>query len=363
MAAKRTGISRELIIHPGETLAEVLEERNISQADLAARTGVSAVFVSNVINGKKDISGNFANALEYALGVPKSFWMNLQVKYDVELMEFNELQTITDEERRARESLKEIVKYLRDKGEMEVSEKKEESILSLRKKLMVSNLVNVRELIPAMAIRNGSDSAYNRDVLGAWIRLCQMEGENKTVSGVFHSCNTEQLVNKIKMIMLNDKADKREELELIFAENGIVFSLVKHFQGAPVQGYVAQKKDNTYQMAVTLRNAYAENFWFSILHELGHIVNGDAGKTRFVDDGMSFEKETAADEFAKNALLSKIDYQVFLKEGDFSLEGIKRFAASQNVKPYIVIGRLQRDERMEYQRFSRYKEIYKWLEI
>ncbi len=35
MAGKKTGISRELIIHPGETIADILEERGITQAELA----------------------------------------------------------------------------------------------------------------------------------------------------------------------------------------------------------------------------------------------------------------------------------------------------------------------------------------
>lgn len=53
MATKRTGISRDLIIHPGETIADVLEERGITQSELAARTNVSPAYVSNVIAGKK----------------------------------------------------------------------------------------------------------------------------------------------------------------------------------------------------------------------------------------------------------------------------------------------------------------------
>ena len=74
MAEKKTGISHNLIIHPGETIADVLEERGITQAELSSRAGVSSAYVSNVIAGKKGISVNFARGLEYALGVPKSFW-------------------------------------------------------------------------------------------------------------------------------------------------------------------------------------------------------------------------------------------------------------------------------------------------
>lgn len=72
-------------------------------------------YVSNVIAGKKGISANFARGLEYAIGVPKSFWLNLQANYEAELLEANELQTITEEERIVREDLKEIVKYFRER--------------------------------------------------------------------------------------------------------------------------------------------------------------------------------------------------------------------------------------------------------
>ena len=145
MAAKKIGISRDLIIHPGETIADVLEDRGITQAELASRAGVSPAYVSNVIAGKKGISANFAMGLEYALGVPKSFWLNLQANYEAELLEVNEEQTITDEERKVREDLKDIVKYLRKQGKMLIGENKDESILSLRKVLQISNITNLKE--------------------------------------------------------------------------------------------------------------------------------------------------------------------------------------------------------------------------
>ena len=174
MAAKKIGISRDLIIHPGETIADVLEDRGITQTELASRAGVSPAYVSNVIAGKKGISANFAMGLEYALGVPKSFWLNLQANYEAELLEVNEEQTITDEERKVREDLKDIVKYLRKQGKMLIGENKDESILSLRKVLQISNITNLKEMIPTGAFRMAGNAAVNPNVLGAWIRLCQL---------------------------------------------------------------------------------------------------------------------------------------------------------------------------------------------
>ncbi|MDO5381313.1 MAG: HigA family addiction module antitoxin [Eubacteriales bacterium] len=363
MAVKKTGISRELIIHPGETIADVLEDRSISQIELAASTGVSPAYVSNVISGKKDISAKFAYALEYALGVPKSFWLNLQANYDAELLEANEENTITDEERTARESLKDIVRYLRQKGKMPVGEKKEQSILSLRKALKVSNIVNVREMVPAGAFRMSKAASVDPYVLGAWIRLCQIASENRNVEVAFSTNKVDNLVGEIKSVMMDRESDIQGRLTGIFSRYGIDFSVVKNFRGAPVQGYVAPRRDGSYQMVVTIRNAYADIFWFSLFHELGHIVNGDIGKnSKFIDDGSDVDKEAAADEFARNKLISETDYQVFLNENNFEIESIKRFAATQNVMPYIVIGRLQKEKQLDYTVFSNYKLRYEWAE-
>jgi HTH-type transcriptional regulator/antitoxin HigA len=96
MMTKTTCVSRDLIIHPGETINDILVERGITQAELAVKTGVTPAYVCNVIAGKQDISAKFAFALEHALGVSKSFWINLQANYDAELSKANESETITD---------------------------------------------------------------------------------------------------------------------------------------------------------------------------------------------------------------------------------------------------------------------------
>lgn len=361
MAVKKIGISRDLIIHPGETISDVLEDRGITQVELASRTGVSPAYVSNVIAGKKGISANFAMGLEYALGVPKSFWLNLQANYESELLEANEGQTITDEERSAREDLKDVVKYLRQRGMMPIREKKDDSILSLRKALQISNIANLKEMIPVGAFRMATNTVVNPYVLGAWIRLCQIAGNNKTISTKFDKKYTVDLINAIKSIMCQKDANIQEDLKDVMERYGIDFSVARNFRGAPVQGYISQKADGIYQMVLTIRGSFADIFWFSLFHEIGHIVNGDVAKTlKFIDDGSDQNKEMAADLFASNMLLSSESYEAFIERGNFSIEAIQRYAVSQNVMPYIVIGRLQKEKYLDYRTYSNYKLRYKW---
>lgn len=361
MEVKKTGISHELVIHPGETLFEVLEERGITQAELATRTNVSPAYVSNVIAGKKGISANFAMGLEYALGVPRSFWLNLQANYESELLELNEEGTITEDERNAREELKDVVRYLRQRGMLPVRESKTESILSLRKVLQISNIANLKETIPAGAFRMAAQTAVNPHVLGAWIRLCQLVEDDRAISAKFDKKNTVSLTGELKAIMCHERENLPKALKDVMKKYGIGFSVVKNFRGAPVQGYISQKSNGIYYMALTIRGAFADIFWFSLFHEIGHIVNGDIGKTlKFIDDGSDDEKEKAANVFAGNMLLSPDTYRLFIQRGDFSIEAIKDYAASQNVMPYMVIGRLQKEHYLDYRAYSRYKLRYKW---
>ena len=59
---------------PGETLREILDERGISQADLALRMGRPRKTITEIINGKAALTHETALQLELVLGVPAGFW-------------------------------------------------------------------------------------------------------------------------------------------------------------------------------------------------------------------------------------------------------------------------------------------------
>ena len=65
----------------------------------------------------------------------------------------------------------------------------------------------------------------------------------------------------------------------LFAENGIDFCVIDSFRGAPVHGYISGMRNGSYQLLLTILGNYADVFWFSLFHELGHIVNGNVSKS------------------------------------------------------------------------------------
>lgn len=241
-------------------------------------------------------------------------------------------------------------------------ESKDDSILSLRKILQISNISNLKDLVPQGAFRM-ANAVVNPYVLGAWLRLCQLASDKRNITTHFDINDVDRLIADIKGIMLSPNADIQNELRTVMEKYGIDFSVVRNFKGAPVQGYISQKSDGSYQIALTIRGAFADIFWFSLFHELGHLVNGDLGKNnRFIDSGSDQEKEAKADEFASNRLINPKEYEDFKQIGDYSITSINRFAGKQRVPNYIVIGRLQKEKILDYTQYSGYKTRYKWAE-
>ena len=74
-------------IHPGEVLAEELEELGVSPTELSRQIRVPANRISQIINGKRAVTGDTALRLAHWFGTSPQFWMNLQALYDVRLAE------------------------------------------------------------------------------------------------------------------------------------------------------------------------------------------------------------------------------------------------------------------------------------
>ncbi len=74
------------IFHPGEHLKDEIESREMSQQVLADKLNLSKSEISLIINGHRNITPTIAVKLEEVLGINAEFWMNIQIKYDIDLI-------------------------------------------------------------------------------------------------------------------------------------------------------------------------------------------------------------------------------------------------------------------------------------
>jgi addiction module HigA family antidote len=74
-----------LAIHPGEHIADELEAREMTAAELARTMRIGAERVSRLVNGRTSVTGDTALRLAEAFGTSAEFWMRLQADYDLAL--------------------------------------------------------------------------------------------------------------------------------------------------------------------------------------------------------------------------------------------------------------------------------------
>ena len=72
-------------IHPGEHLAEELKEMGMSAAELSRQLGVPTNRVTQILNGRRSITGDTALRLGHFFGTSAQFWLNLQSQYEIGL--------------------------------------------------------------------------------------------------------------------------------------------------------------------------------------------------------------------------------------------------------------------------------------
>ena len=70
-------------VHPGEVLRSELEELGVSQAAFARNIRVPSNRISQIVAGKRSISGDTALRLGHWFGMEPQFWMNLQAQFDL----------------------------------------------------------------------------------------------------------------------------------------------------------------------------------------------------------------------------------------------------------------------------------------
>ena len=348
--------------HPGEILQEKLNISGMSRKELAIRTGVTEKHICTVINGDKNISTGFARKLGYVFE-NAAYWMELQSEYDAEQLAIQEENKISQAEIDLLKPLHDIMCYLIERGYLHNNCGDASKVMQLREFLQISDLTSIPQITYNAAYRAQLTSNVKVDpfVLFAWQRLCEKETENIPVRRPLDKNLLRANIENIKKLMFDGINEGIQKLQGILAECGIAFQVVKNFRGAPVQGFIKMTTEGRMILCLTIRGKRADRFWFTLFHEIAHVLHGDY-KTRFVDfDTVQGKNEQLADQFASAVLIPPEQYRRFILSGDCtSWDGIAAFAEAAGVEPFIVLGRLQNDEYLDWSEFPDKVVRYAW---
>ena len=130
-----------------------------------------------------------------------------------------------------------------------------------------------------------------------------------------------------------------------FRKAGVILVILPNISGSRING-ATKIVGNRIMLLVNDRRLYSDTFWFTLFHEIGHIMNGDYGISFESERG---EQEEIADKYAEDMLIPGEQYQQFVERGRFDMRAIKEFALSIDRDPGIVLGRLLNDKKVSYE--------------
>lgn len=353
-------MSNELIyknliaFHPGSYVEEILEDLNITQKEFAQRLNMTEKSLSKLINGEDNLSKESSYKLSKLTGISINTWMNLQNEYDKKILEIND-QRLEDEKKVCHQI---DFKYFKDHGFVKNERfSLEERIRKLRSILNVADLTYLSKLNMEASYRNTREfnekSIINSNVM---LEIASNIARNKCNTKL-NKENLRNFLPEIRKMTNQDPIQFFPKLKDGLFECGIVLVALPNLKNATINGATKRFKNGSIMLLISDRNKSSDIFWFSIMHEISHILDSDF-YSDYTDEYSYIEKELKADEFARDFFIGINDYENFINSKVFSRNEIVKFSNNMGIHPSILLGRLQKDKIVPYNRFYDLKNQY-----
>ena len=326
-----------------------LDQLGIGQKGLIPFIG-SRSKVSEILNGKKSISLAMMRALHRGLGIPAEVLLQepgANFPSDLPQIEWG------------RFPLKEMAQKGWVPDSPDFKSKAEEYIRS-----MIDQAGGFKTVSPIL-FRKGKRARQNdkmdRYALAAWCLKVLALARNS------------ELKNKYKKGSLT-KEVLRDIAKLSYFENGpilakeylnklgILMLVVPHLSRTYLDGAALSLDDGTPAIALTLRYDRVDNFWFCLLHELGHVARHLSGSNEIIIDDLDLRgheaeiedrKEQEADRLAEEALIPRTMIEKSFFAEHASASEVEALAEKIKIHPAIVAGRI-RFKNKNYRLLSKY---------
>lgn len=348
---------------PGDTILDLMEERDWNQVELANRLGFSTKHLNQLIKGKVTLTYDTAQKLERVLGSTVSFWMNRESKYRQHVARLE-----------AEQNYKSWIDWLDDVPVNEL--KKIGAIDNIRstasnKPKLVEQLLSFfgvaspdewRSYYGSMSasFRKTKEEQADNGAISAWLRLGEIDAE-KTSAPKYSRAKFESAVKKIRELTVQPPAEFYPTLFELCLEAGVKLLLVKPIVKSHVSGVARWLNGHSPIIQLSLYGKTNDKFWFTFFHEAAHILLHSDEKSDIFLDNTDFksqdQQEQEANAWAGNILIPE-EYRfelVSLRSRDEIIEFSRRI----NIHPGIVVGRLQHEGLINYKSaLSRLKDSF-----
>jgi len=156
------------------------------------------------------------------------------------------------------------------------------------------------------------------------------------------------------------------QAQTLLARCGVALILLPHLPKTYAHGATFWLTSTKAVVQMSIRGSWADIFWFSLFHELAHVllhskrhifIEGEGG-----EDPAWRTQEDEANSFAGDVLIPPGPYRAFTGQGIFTAGAIRQFAAQRGIAPGVVVGRLQHDSFIERNQVNGLRERYRWAD-
>lgn len=348
---------------PGETVADLLEERNLSLREFAKQIGLTDDYISDLLHGNSPITNDIARRLEHALGVSAAFWMKRETQYREDVNHLlQEEPSSTTEEWLKELPIKDMIKF----GWLNPVQNTAEKITECLRYFGVPNVAawhdTYSNVLETTAFRTSSSFDSKSGAVAAWLRQGEIEStliECKNWS----AANFRNALNDIRVLTRKrDPIIFIPAVKKLCAECGVAVVIARAPTGCSTSGATLFLSPNKALLLLSFRYLSDDQFWFSFFHEAGHLLLH--GKDGLFLEGMgscSNKEEHEANSFAASTLIPE-QFQTELVK--LSLDGreVIRFARKVGVSPGIVVGQLQHLRIINPRQLNNLKTRFSWAD-
>ncbi len=342
-------------IGPGEFIKEEMELRDWNNEDLAQVLKLTPKTISLLLNNKQKITIETASLLSKAFGQSPQYWLNLDNNYRLRL----ESKKLEDETVKIRSKIYEHMPI----NEMVKKRwiQKPKSIDELEKifisfwQMKELEFSNIEKIAFPHCRKSEAFSNFNRRYILTWTRMARNVSESYSV-GKFNKSYLEKLAIDLPNYTIRTNGIKDILTELNNA--GVKFFILSHLSKTYLDGASFYHGKNPI-LVYTIRYDRTDNFWFTLAHEIGHILLHIKDENDvFVDDlkseaVSSFEKE--ANEFAENILYANKIISIFSKFQHYtSAARVLEYANTLKISPAVITGILKHNNMLAYNRLNQF---------
>lgn len=333
--------------HPGRFLREMMEQRGWTQEELAAIVGSTRQTIHLIVGGKSNISIEMAVALAAAFGNSPEEWLRWDSQYRLSVTERDTSEVSVLAKCYSVAPIKDMVK----RGWIPDTDDTREMENSLKKFFGSDSLEDVTlNLAPRRTAVVPELSVSER----AWCFRARQLAASQIVEP-FSQKSIKSAKAKLRKLAAYSKEARR--VPKILAECGIRFVIVEPIPGVKIDG-AAFWLDDGPVIAMSLRHDRIDGFWFTLMHEIAHVENGDAAidpdliegtkgiVIRLVDNAA----ERLADQQAADSLVPTAELKSFIQRvGPFyPTARIVQFANRMKIHPGIIVGQLHHRQELPY---------------